>query len=73
MPIVHELKVLPSKERTIISMEVLPEEVELAFATNGASLQQAVMLALMAALTVQTAEPDVFARYLPWYDPTPEP
>jgi hypothetical protein len=30
MPIVHELKVLPIKERTIIKMEVLPEEVELA-------------------------------------------
>jgi hypothetical protein len=56
------------KEPLLISVTVRPDEVELALATNGESLRERVLLALVSELTtVETAEPSGFlARLIPW-------
>jgi hypothetical protein len=45
-----ELEVMPPKVPVVISFAVRPEEIELAFATNGESLRQRALLALVAEL-----------------------
>ena len=48
---VSELEFFAPKEPLIVSIAVRPEEVELALASNGASLRQRLVLALVAELT----------------------
>jgi hypothetical protein len=48
---VSEIECFPPKELLIISIAVRPEEIELALASNGASLRQRLVLALVAELT----------------------
>jgi hypothetical protein len=64
-----ELEFLPPTGPTIITLEVSPEEVELALATNGNLLHAQLMMALIAAMTTDTADP--LARFLPWHIPAP--
>lgn len=59
MPLFAGLEALPSKAPLLVTLAVRADEIELALATNGASLQQRVLLALVAELTImETAEPD---------------
>jgi hypothetical protein len=48
-----EFEVVPPKATLVISIAVRPEEIELAFATNGESLCPRVLLALVAELATQ--------------------
>ena len=48
-----ELEAVLPKTPLVISFAVRPEEIELAFATNGESLRQRVLLALVAELATQ--------------------
>jgi hypothetical protein len=50
MPTVDELDVLPAKGTTLLTIAIDPDEVEMALATNGASLRHATLMALIAAL-----------------------
>ena len=64
MPDLAGLDALPSKAPMLITLAVRPEEIELALATNGASLRHRLLLALVAELTIiETTEP---ATDLPW-------
>ena len=58
------LEALPSKRPLLVTLAVRPDEIELALATNGASLRQRLLLALVAELTIiETADNlDPFAR-----------
>ena len=40
----------PPKEATVISIEFAPEEIELAFATDGESIRDKVLMALVIAM-----------------------
>lgn len=51
MPDLSGLEVLPSRGPLLISFAVRPEEIELALASNGDSLRQRLLLALVAELT----------------------
>jgi hypothetical protein len=51
MPDLSGLEVLPSRGMLLISFAVRPEEIELALASNGDSLRQRLLLALVAELT----------------------
>ena len=51
MPDVSEFEVLPSKIPLLVSFAVRPDEIELALASNGDSLRQRLLLALVAELT----------------------
>jgi len=51
------LEALPSTGPLLVTLVVRPDEIELALATNGASLQQRLLLALVAELTlIETAD-----------------
>ena len=51
------LEALPSKRPLLVTLAVRPDEIELALATNGASLRQQLLLALVAELTIiETAD-----------------
>jgi hypothetical protein len=50
-----DLEAFPSKEPLLVTFVVRPEEIELAFATEGDTLRQRLMLAIVAALI--SAEP----------------
>ena len=45
-------------ERTL-ALDLAPEELEMALASNGASLQEAVMMAIISALTLDTEVEDL--------------
>jgi hypothetical protein len=49
----------------LVTLAVRPEEIELALATNAASLRQRLLLALVAELTVLETR-DAAVRFLPW-------
>jgi hypothetical protein len=51
MPDVSGLEVLSSRGPLLVSFAVRPEEIELALASNGDSLRQRLLLALVAELT----------------------
>jgi hypothetical protein len=51
MPDCSGLEFLPSQVPLIVTFAVRPEEIELALATNGDSLRQRLLLALVAELT----------------------
>lgn len=46
----HDMDVVPPKEPISILIDLNPEEVELAFATNANSLRQKVLMALVVAM-----------------------
>jgi hypothetical protein len=46
-----DFEAYPSAEHLLVTFVVRPEEIELAFATEGDTLRQRLMLAIMAALT----------------------
>jgi hypothetical protein len=48
--------VLPPMRPVVITIEVHPEEIELAFASNGNSLLERLMLALIATIVVETGD-----------------
>jgi hypothetical protein len=48
--------VLSPTRPVVITLEVNPEEIELALASNGNSLVGALMLALIATMTVETGD-----------------
>jgi hypothetical protein len=50
-----DLEVSPSTEPLVVTFVVRPDEIELAFATEGETLRQRLMLAIVAALI--SAEP----------------
>jgi hypothetical protein len=52
MPDVTGLEVLPSTRPLLVTLAVRPEEIELAFATNGDSLRTRLLLALVAELAI---------------------
>jgi hypothetical protein len=56
MPDCSGLECLPSQIPLIVSFAVRPEEIELALASNGDSLRQRLMLALVAELTTIESE-----------------
>ena len=51
MPDVSGLEYLPSRGPLLVTFAVRPEEIELALASNGDSLRQRLLLALVAELT----------------------
>ena len=53
---IDHLDVLPVMRRTSVTLaiDLEPEELELALASNGASLQEALMMAIISALTLDT-------------------
>ena len=51
MPDFSEVEVLSVRRPSLVSFVVRPDEVELALATNGKSLRQRLLLALVAELT----------------------
>ena len=62
-----ELEFLPPTGPTVITLELSPEEVELALATNGSALQSELMMAIFAAMTTDPSEEEPLARFLPWH------
>lgn len=46
----YELDVVPPKEPVSVSLDISPEEVELAFATNANSLRHKILMALVVAM-----------------------
>ena len=53
--VMTDLEATPSTEPLLVTLVVRPEEIELAFATEGDTLRQRLMLAIVAALI--SAEP----------------
>jgi hypothetical protein len=51
----YEFDALPSTRSVTISFDVTPSDVELALATNAASLRHATLIALLAAMVVDDA------------------
>ena len=49
---IDHLDVLSVSRGTSITMDLEPEDLEMALATNGMSLQHAVMMAIVSALTI---------------------
>jgi hypothetical protein len=54
---IDRLDVLSVSKATTLTLDLEPEDLEMALATNGTSLQQAVMMAIILALTVDS-EPE---------------
>ena len=54
---IDHLDVLPVTKSMSLTLDLEPEDLEMALATNGNSLQQAVMMAIVSALTVES-EPE---------------
>jgi hypothetical protein len=50
------IEILPPIRPLVITLEVWPEEVELALASNGNSLRRGLMLALIATMAVETGD-----------------
>jgi hypothetical protein len=48
------LDILPVTRPTSVTLDLEPEEVEMALASNGTSLQEAVMMAIISVLTLDT-------------------
>ena len=51
---IDHLDVLPVTRTTSVTLDLEPEDVEMALATNGTSLQQAVMIAIISSLTIDS-------------------
>ena len=49
---IDHLDVLPVTRATSVTLDLEPEDLEMALATNGTSLQQAVMIAIISSLTI---------------------
>ena len=54
---IDRLDVLSVSKATTLTLDLKPEDLEMALATNGTSLQHAVMMAIISALTVDS-EPE---------------
>lgn len=50
------IEILPPIRPLVITLEVWPEEVELALASNGNSLRRGLVLALVATMAVETGD-----------------
>jgi hypothetical protein len=68
MPDLSALHVFPSKRPLLVTFPVSPEEIELAFATNGESLRLKTLMALMVELATvdRTESIDALAQWIPW-------
>ena len=51
---IDHLDVLPVTRATSVTLDLEPEDLEMALATNGTSLQQAVMIAIISSLTIDS-------------------
>ena len=51
---IDHLDVLPVTRATSVTLDLEPEDIEMALATNGTSLQQAVMIAIISSLTIDS-------------------
>ena len=51
---IDRLDVVSVSKATTLTLDLEPEDLEMAFATNGTSLQQAVMMAIISSLTVDS-------------------
>jgi hypothetical protein len=62
------IETTPDQRTLKLTLELTPEEVELALTTDGISLRRSVMMALVAAMvTAESYETSkVLARFLPW-------
>ena len=61
-----KLEGLPSTASLLVTFAVRPEEIELALATNGDSLRERVLLALVAELTILEDGSERLAPFVPW-------
>ena len=67
MPDLSALHVFPSKHPLLLSFPIFPEEIELAFATNGESLRMKAILEILSQLVIAEApESDDLTHYIPW-------
>lgn len=63
-----EIQVFPSTSSLLLAFAITPEDIELAFATNGESLRLKALMALMAELVIAPVieSGDTLAQYIPW-------
>jgi hypothetical protein len=61
----------PAQAALTVTLELAPEEIELALATDGTSLRRNVMMALITAMvaTESGETSDALAQFIPWLEP----